>query len=161
MSRTHDLDETARALAKKVREVLAKDGIELDEKGDPRLSTPVGLEKDANQWESADGLTIPRHGSPARRRWNSAFLARVRQVFPVGQKTIRVPIADLDQRNPPLNGARYDLYHRMATQDKLPPIVVQRQNDGRWYVVDGNHRMNAARDAGLTHLEALEMKRGR
>ncbi len=146
-------------LAKKIREVAGAAGLELDERGDARMTTPSCLEKGGGAaWESADGLTIPKHGTPARGRWDKAFMGRVREVFPTtGRRTIKVPVASLDQRNPPVNGARLEMYSQMAAADKLPPIVVERRGQ-RWYVVDGNHRMNAAKQQGLTHLDAVELQ---
>jgi hypothetical protein len=152
----YGINEVVVALTKKLKEAAREVGGD----GGARMSTPSLSKADGGpSWQSDDGLSIPKTGTPDRKRWDRAFMSRVREVFGAGiqPRKIRVPIEDLIQRNPPVNGARLDLYRRMARKDKLPPIVVEKRPHG-WFVTDGNHRMNAAKLEGHTHMDAVELR---
>jgi hypothetical protein len=129
-----------------------------DARSAERYTTPKALGKDEpGAWKSTDGLTIPKAGTRSRQDWDKAFARALTQHFGKG-KPVSVPIDTTVPRNPAKNGARLDLYSNMATAEKqLPPIVVQRYGEGQFYVLDGNHRVEAAKRAGLTHLPALDV----
>lgn len=141
-----------------LKKAAKSDDTEYGDDGKPRFSTPDELVKTGQQesWESADGLRIPKSSSPDRKRWNQAFMEKLKSVFDVAPTTVKVPVAALIQRNPPVNRDRLDFYTNMlAAGDELPPIVVERHGPDQWYVVDGNHRMNAAKLKGHKELDAV------
>lgn len=111
-----------------------------------------------NVWVSADGLRIPKAPSRARKRWDQAFAAVVQSVWPnIVYEPFVVNVSDLEPRNPPYNEARKALYLAMArAKNQLPTIVVARLG-ARWFVVDGNHRLAAAKLTGLASLCAVEL----
>jgi hypothetical protein len=129
-----------------------------DARAAERYTTPKALgKKDPTSWQSADGLSIPRAGTGARSSWDKNFSQALTQHFGKGKPTV-VALDSTVPRNPAKNGARVDLYQNMASKEqKLPPIVVQRYGEGQFYVLDGNHRVEAAKRAGLTHLPAIDV----
>lgn len=129
-----------------------------DARAAERYTTPKEMAKDEpGAWRATDGLTIPRVGTDARSTWDKAFSRAITQHFGRG-KPVMVPIASTIPRNPAKSGARLELYQNMATTEKqLPPIVVQKYGEGQFFVLDGNHRVEAAKRAGLTHLPALDV----
>lgn len=161
----YTVQEVALELAKKLREVLDEEGVQLDEgvqfddEGDLRFATPLELIKqDPSQgsWLSQDGLVIPRVGSASRAEWDTKFEEQVRSAFGNKLERVRIPIDSMVQRNPPVNGARLQLYSDMVDGgDTLPPVVVQKLAGDQYYLLDGNHRYNAAKGK-LTHLDAFQ-----
>src|SRR4051812_31552040 len=93
VAKKHGVDEVRAQLAKAVREVARQHGVELDEKGDVRLSTPsLAKDDDSDYWESADGLAIPKGKSPERQKWDKSFLGRLHEVFGGGKKLKRIKV---------------------------------------------------------------------
>ena len=129
-----------------------------DARAAERYTTPRSMTKNETEsWQSADGLTIPRAGTAARQTWDRAFSRAITRHFGRG-KAITVPLADTIPRNPARNAARVELYQDMASKEgSLPPIVVQKYGEGQYFVNDGNHRVEAAKRAGLTHLPAIDV----
>lgn len=113
----------------------------------------------AESFKSKDGITIPAHGTAARREWNAKYLSQLATVFARGDMTklkkVKVPVAT-SGTNMPVNKDRLALYTKMAKLDKLPPVVVRRMGNS-FHLIDGNHRQAAAQKAGLTHLDAYEI----
>jgi len=113
----------------------------------------------AESFKSKDGITIPAHGTAARREWNAKYLTQLATVFARGDMTklkkVKIPVAT-SGTNMPVNKDRLALYTKMAKQDRLPPVVVRRMGNS-FHLIDGNHRQAAAQKAGLTHLDAYEI----
>jgi hypothetical protein len=112
-------------------------------------------------WKSKDGLRIPKAGTDARKEWDQGFKDRVAQVFAGGDaaklRPVRVPVDEPTGSNMPVNKDRLRLYRRMAVAEgSLPPVVVRRSGIG-WNLIDGNHRQAAAKAAGHSHMQALEL----
>lgn len=127
-----------------------------------RVSTPQELVKadgggTSSNWVSQDGLQIPKLGTANRREWDRKFHALSLEHHGGQGRMIKVPVDNTVARNRVANSHRFDLYREMARKErKLPPIVVQRHGDG-WYVVDGNHRVEAAKVSGLKTLDAIDI----
>jgi uncharacterized ParB-like nuclease family protein len=127
------------------------------------METPKKLAKalPGGIWRSQDGLEIPRAGSPARKRWDRAFAQKTKEHFGPGE-LIEIDLDKTVASNMPHNGARVDLYRKMAAEENgLPPPVVEplgNPEDGRWYVKDGNHRIEGAKQAGKKTLLALNVR---
>lgn len=126
-----------------------------DDGKDPHIETPAALEKSelglealaghAKPWVARDGLEIPRSGTPQRGAWDRKFVTHILGKLGVEHKprAVRVSVVETIPRNPAVNDARLDLYTKMAKSGEgLPPIMVRRESYG-WYVVDGNHRVEA------------------
>jgi hypothetical protein len=107
------------------------------------------------QWESEDGVVIPRAGTPDRRRWDTAYEKALKQHFG-GGKPIQINVDEAQSLNPVRNYDRYAMYVQMAQHDRLPPAVVRRSGSG-WEIVDGNHRHFAAKKAGLKTMDAIDI----
>ena len=114
-------------------------------------------------FRSKDGIRIPVNGTPERRAWNRKYLQGVADAFSGGNlgglRSIKVPLADpgLQGSNMAVNQDRLRLYRRMLSAgDRLPPVVVQRAGQG-WKLLDGNHRLEAARALGHSQLHAVEV----
>lgn len=114
-------------------------------------------------FRSKDGIRIPVNGTPERRAWNRKYLQGVADAFAGGNlgglRSIKVPLADpsLQGSNMAVNQDRLRLYRRMLSAgDRLPPVVVQRAGQG-WKLLDGNHRLEAARALGHSQLHAVEV----
>lgn len=126
-----------------------------------RMDTPTELVKadggSSGSWESKDGLSIPKMGTAARRNWDRQFYQLSLEHHGGRGRLIEVNLEDTTPRNRAANSHRLDLYRTMARKErKLPPIVVQRHGSG-WYVVDGNHRVEAAKVSGLRRLDAIDI----
>jgi hypothetical protein len=110
-----------------------------------------------------DDISIPSQHHPDRPSYDAAHKQALADYFAGGDvkalRPVKVPLSRLDIGHHPLGSAdRKALYVRMARQDRLPAIVVARHAD-RFKVVDGNHRHEAARAAGLTHVDAFEVRK--
>lgn len=117
----------------------------------------------AQYFMSRDGIRIPVNGTPARREWNRKYMQGVADAFSQGNlgglRSIQVPVDEpsLQGSNMAVNKDRLRLYRRMlAAGDRLPPVVVQKSNQG-WRLLDGNHRLEAARALGHKRLHAVEV----
>lgn len=114
----------------------------------------------AKVWKSKDGITIPHHGTPERNEWDKRFRQALIGNFAGGNaarlKPVKVEPELATTTNMPVNKARLELYKQMAKKDKLPPIIVRRAGRG-FVVIDGNHRLAAAVDAKLPHVDGYEL----
>ena len=128
------------------------------QEGEEALSKAEGTRK--RNWVGA-GLSIPPTGTPQRTKWESGFKNGLASYFAGGDtealKPITAKLGDLDLPHvvDPNNG-RGRLYTRMALGDRVPPILVHRQENGKLAVLDGNHRIAAAKLAGLSEIPAYE-----
>lgn len=103
-------------------------------------------------------IEFPKAGTPEREALEGKFKEAYQRRYPNSElRPVRIPLARISDSNRVYNKRRYNLYARMAQDgDPLPPVAVQ--NDGRQYrLLDGNHRLNAAHKAGLTHLVGYEV----
>ncbi len=110
-----------------------------------------------SQWETEDGIVIPRAGTPDRKRWDVAYEKALKQHFGGGGKRVKIKVDEALNNNPIRNYDRYNMYLQMAQHDVLPPAVVRRTGMGQWEVVDGNHRHFAAKKAGLDTMDAIDI----
>lgn len=117
----------------------------------------------AQYFMSKDGIRIPVNGTPERREWNRKYMQGIAGAFAGGNlgrlRSIKVPVDEptLSGSNMAVNKDRLRLYKRMlAAGDRLPPVVVQKSNQG-WRLLDGNHRLEAARALGHKQLHAVEV----
>jgi len=119
------------------------------------LSKAVG-----SKWVGRDGLEIPKHGTADRESWNKKFVKAVIKGLGLGfkPKAVKILPSETIPRNMPVNGARLDLYTKMAKAgEPLPPIAVERTAHG-WYVKDGNHRVEAHTKAnGDKPIDAIDI----
>jgi len=137
------------------------------------LSAKTGMSKSEKPskkvWKFSDGLTIPHHTNPSRRKWDKAFQEKLLDFFAFGDpkrfRKVKIPVsANISGHFVNTMGAvgpggrnRAPGYDKMVRGgDKLPPIVVRR-NGLSWHVVDGNARLHAALKNGLTHMDAYEL----
>jgi 8-oxo-dGTP pyrophosphatase MutT (NUDIX family) len=112
------------------------------------------------EWRSKDGLKIPHRTSPSRREWDKAFHSKLAEVFTGGDperlRPFKLPVTDLLGSNTAVNKPRLALYTRMLkSKDRLPPVVVRQSGQG-FHLVDGNHRLEAARAVGARFVDAVE-----
>jgi 8-oxo-dGTP pyrophosphatase MutT (NUDIX family) len=127
-----------------------------------RAMNPLVKAEAAQHWRSQDGLRIPVAGTPERRTWNKKFVQGIADAFAGGEHTrLKPTMIDVEQpglgTNMAVNRPRLQLYRRMlGAGEKLPPVVVQRSGEG-WRLLDGNHRLEAARALGHKQLHALEV----
>lgn len=129
-----------------------------------RMTTPENLTKSqraAGHWRSEDGLQIPKAGTPDRKRWDKAFEEALKRHFGSDMELVEIAVDNTIPRNPPQNRARLDLYQRMATKERTLPVPVVEPSASGWYVKDGNHRIEAAKRAGVKKLYALNTSPGR
>ena len=130
--------------------------------GEETLSKAEGTRK--RNWVGG-GLSIPPHGTPLRGQWETGFKNGLASYFAGGDtealKPITVKLSDLDLPHiVDSNNDRSRLYTRMALGDKVPPILVHRQENGKLAVLDGNSRIAATRKVGLTEIPAYERVTG-
>lgn len=125
-------------------------------------------EQGAKVWRSTgwgtDVVTIPSAAHPQRDAYDKAYLEGVAHQYAGGDpsrlKALKVPVAKLVAGNSGRgihNKDRFSLYRRMyAAGDQAPPLVVQRTKTG-YQILDGTHRYEAAKAAGVTHVRAVEL----
>lgn len=101
------------------------------------------------------GSGIPADAMPALRR-------ELREHdFPLPSADVRlprlsVPLADLRPTAPRGRGIDASVAQEYAGRETpLPPILVRREGRG-WHVIDGNHRIEAARQRGLAEIEVQD-----
>jgi 8-oxo-dGTP pyrophosphatase MutT (NUDIX family) len=111
-------------------------------------------------WKAKDGLRIPVRDSPDRIDWDRRYKDVLKSSFDGYElQPVQIEVTKLSGLNGICNKPRLALYTKMAKSgDPLPPIVIQRSGNG-YNVIDGNHRLQAANDTGLTLLDAFEIKR--
>jgi 8-oxo-dGTP pyrophosphatase MutT (NUDIX family)/predicted double-glycine peptidase len=119
------------------------------------------MSKAAKSWRSKDGVSIPVAGSPERQDWDQRYHQQLVQVFAQGRpemlRPLKIPTDAASGTNMPVNKDRLNLYRRMARAgEPLPPVIVRRNGLG-YTLIDGNHRQEAARQAGHTELHAYEI----
>lgn len=118
-------------------------------------------------WRCGDKVvTVPSINHPERPAFDEAFLRGVHKQHGVGVgnalQAVQVPLSAVvgGMNSPDKAPERLKLYVQMARAgDRLPPVVVERRQGG-YFLVDGNHRFEAAKRAGLAHLDGFEMVRG-
>jgi len=108
-----------------------------------------------------EAIKIPKHGTKSRVQWDKDFLENLAHYFTGGDvtrlKPIEVPTTTRGS-NMAVNKSRLKLYQRMVkAKDRLPPVVVRRNGIGH-DLLDGNHRIEAARQAGLPTISAVEIQ---
>lgn len=110
--------------------------------------------KQPKVWRSSD-VSIPSADHPRRAQYDKSYHQALTDYYSHSQLVPETfQVAELDPQNLPVNKDRYNLYSRMARAgDRLPPILV----DDRGKVVDGSHRVHAARDAGVKELPGYRL----
>jgi hypothetical protein len=104
-------------------------------------------------------ISIPKHGTARRRAYDRAHRVLVLRSFRGTLTPLEVDARELSRTNAVVNRERYALYKRMLRAgDTVPALVVERIG-GYLYVVDGNHRTQAAIDAKRYKLPALLLER--
>jgi 8-oxo-dGTP pyrophosphatase MutT (NUDIX family) len=111
--------------------------------------------------QQGEALRIPMSGTPGRPVWDQKYAKLQAQRFAGGNekrlRAIKIPIAQVQSTNQPVNKSRLKLYQRMLSAgDTLPPVVVSHRG-GAHVLLDGNHRLAAAQAAGHTHINAVEV----
>lgn len=110
---------------------------------------------------SGKAIRIARKGTKSRQKQDREN-HRLQAVYFTGGDTKRlkpvlVPISPHMGSNMAVNKSRLKLYQRMlAAGDETPNVVVRRNGMG-WDLLDGNHRLEAHRLAGSTHINAVEI----
>lgn len=129
------------------------------EASEPMPAPSAELSKDeAKTFESKRGTKIPEYGSAERRAWDQDYRDTQQEIYGK-MKDVNVPTDKLKPRNGVVDTGQYNLYRHMLSQgDQLPPLVVKRV-DGAYEVMDGNHRLQAARDHGLPSVKALLLEK--
>jgi len=115
---------------------------------------------ETNPWRG-EPIRIPKAGTKARKQYDKEFKTNIAENFAGGDltrlKPVRVPLTEHLGSNMAVNQSRLKLYKRMLKAgDKLPPAVVKRMGEG-FHLLDGNHRAEAARHAGLPYIDAFEV----
>jgi len=103
-------------------------------------------------------ISIPSMNHPNRAAFDRSFVDGVKDRFGGGKLT-SLKVASIDgvgnSGHGVVNKPRYKLYSIMAhAGDRLPPVVVESVGKGRFGIVDGAHRMAAARDASMDEIDA-------
>lgn len=130
----------------------------------PKVEPEQELDKAAKSWRSKDGISIPVANTPERKDWDQRYHQSLVQAFGRGDAKALRPLT-IDPNDPaisgtnmPVNKQRLNLYRRMAAAgDSLPPVIVRRNGSIGYSLVDGNHRQEAAKQAGLKTLNAYEI----
>ena len=110
---------------------------------------------------SGSPIKIPKLKTKARREWDKNYLQNLATAFAGGDMTrlrpVQIPTDQNLGSNMAVNKSRLNLYKRMLkAKDRLPPAVVRRNGQG-WTLLDGNHRLEAHRQAGLPLMHAVEI----
>lgn len=110
----------------------------------------------------SDDVQIPSIDHPQRQQFEQNYRAKMAGHFANGDvralKPLTVQVADLEPSHLVVGKPeRTKLYRQMARQDRLLPILIHRQPSGRFKVIDGNRRHEAAKATGLTELPAYEV----
>jgi GNAT superfamily N-acetyltransferase len=129
-------------------------------------STLTKAQSKPKTWkEKTDGfgrpIEIPSAQHPDRKRWDSRYLSQLVERY--GKGSLRdIDIGALEAGNSGReihSKSRFDLYSRMLSGgDKTPPIVVMPRGQG-FTVVDGTHRLEAARATKTKTLPAMVIKK--
>lgn len=111
-------------------------------------------------WHSDDWgqsrLSIPSADHPDRQKYDESYLAALRGQYG-DVKPVKVGTEQLTATKDVADQSRYKLYRKMLRAgDRLPPLVVQKTASG-YRVVDGNHKLHAARAEGGSQLDAVEV----
>ena len=123
------------------------------------------LKENTEEWVSGEvPATIRRQGHIERgAQPDDAWYADDVKAGPY--KKVRIPLNllitqhdGIDARDEP-SGARLDTINKYASLTTPFPPVVVRPKDGKYWVSDGNHRVEAARKRGDTDIEALIPKK--
>jgi hypothetical protein len=114
------------------------------------------LRERSRVWREPGGfpgsISIPGRKHAQRGAWDASYHAAVTARY--GKtRPATVDVGGLVGGNQPIKSERVRLYVRMLRAgDRLPPIVTRGNA-----VVDGNHRVEAARIAGVPRLAALSL----
>lgn len=120
----------------------------------------------AKYFASDDGLSIPASDTPERFGWDEKYLEKLKTVFGapnVRFEPIKIPVGSAVPHNQPVNQNRLDLYQRMLDGgDRLPPVLVRRSpsNPNQFQIIDGSHRLHAAKRMRTKFIDGLEMIEG-
>lgn len=128
-------------------------------------------EATAKIWRESTGgfgapISIPGGSNPNRASYDRNYLNNIAASYAGGDvgalQHHDLDISELEAGNSGrgvVNKDRYKLYHRMLSAgDRPPPIVVTRSGTG-WKLLDGTHRLEAARAAKVSKLPAVEVKK--
>jgi 8-oxo-dGTP pyrophosphatase MutT (NUDIX family)/GNAT superfamily N-acetyltransferase len=128
-----------------------------------KLLNPLTKSETKKFWKSKDGaVKIPHHTNPDRKDWDKRYYESLVQHFGYGDPSrlqpVEIPVTpNISGTNAVKDKTRHSLYVRMLRGgDTVPPLVVRR-NGISWHVLDGNHRLDAALQAGAKTLKAYEM----
>ncbi len=103
----------------------------------------------------AERVSIPGKDHPDRAKYDQAYLDSIRHHHGHGLTPTVVGTEELDHEPEVHSKTRFDLYRKMfRAGERLPPIVVQRKGK-RYQVLDGNHKVHAARAEGGGKLDAV------
>jgi 8-oxo-dGTP pyrophosphatase MutT (NUDIX family) len=107
---------------------------------------------------SADGVRFPTVRNPDRDKWNNSYQQELERQFGGRDVILRehqVPVKIAIPHNRVVNHNRLDVYRRMLQAgDSVPPIV-GRYESGKFRLLDGSHRLEAARQLGVKYLPAM------
>jgi 8-oxo-dGTP pyrophosphatase MutT (NUDIX family) len=111
---------------------------------------------------SGSAIKIPKYGTRTRKKWDAQYLTDLATSFAGGDvgrlRPIQIPTDQNLGSNMAVNKSRLALYKRMLkAKDRLPPVVVKRVGMG-YHLLDGNHRLEAARQHGLGLIHAVEVQ---
>jgi hypothetical protein len=104
-------------------------------------------------------MSIPKHGTARRRAYDGAHRVLVLRSFRGTLTPLEVDARELSRTNAVVNRERYALYKRMLRAGDMVPALVVERIGGYLYVVDGNHRTQAAIDAKRYKLPAYLLHR--
>jgi len=113
-------------------------------------------------WVSKDGLRIPKRDNAQRKQWDASYLERLKDYFGDDKDNEYVPallpVSDIEGNHSVFeSNPRIPFYTRLYRQDvrEVPPVLVTQSPNGTYRMRDGNHRHEAARRAGVSHIHAL------
>jgi hypothetical protein len=137
-------------------------------------ATEAGLQKKERAvkvWrENTSGfgapVTIPSQEHPGRAAWDADYMGRLAATYAKGNvKALKIKDISTGLMDPgnsgrgAVNKDRYSLYRRMLSGgDRVPPVVLRQLPGGRYSILDGTHRYEAAVATKSPHLPAVVVK---
>lgn len=109
-------------------------------------------------WHSGNNeIHIPSEMHPDRPAYDENHLNSVRSTYKMDVKPIKVGTEQLTTTLPISDHHRLDLYRRMfRSGERMPHVVVEKTASG-YRVLDGNHKVHAARAEGGGQVDAVEL----
>jgi 8-oxo-dGTP pyrophosphatase MutT (NUDIX family)/GNAT superfamily N-acetyltransferase len=109
----------------------------------------------SDEWGTSK-ISIPSMTHPDRPAYDKGYEQAVKTHYGARLKRTKVSANMLTPVNEVHNQSRYNLYRKMATKDRLPPLVVQRSGSG-YRILDGNHKFHGGVAAGQKVFDAFEV----